>query len=138
MLVVTGTLATAAGPHSGGEAVERIGNLEDAMYVHVRTAAVFGVGYVVLAAGLLRRRTAFRLEGTLALGVLAALLAQMAIGETQWRTHLPWPLVLVHVFLATAVWAGIVALAVRLWERTGAEERRLVTDARDFSGYAGS
>jgi heme A synthase len=35
----------------------------------------------------------------------------MAIGETQYRTHLPWWLVLIHVGLAGAVWAGIVALA---------------------------
>ncbi|MDQ3866893.1 MAG: COX15/CtaA family protein [Actinomycetota bacterium] len=137
-LVVTGTLVTAAGPHSGGEAVERIGNLEDAMYVHVRTAAVFGAGYVLLAAGLLRRRTAFRFEGALALGVLAALLAQMAVGETQWRTQLPWPLVLVHVLLATAVWAGIVALAVRLWQRTGTKKRPLVTHSRALSRYRGA
>jgi heme A synthase len=43
--------------------------------------------------------------------VLALLLTQMAIGETQYRTHLPWWLVLVHVGVAGAVWAGIVALA---------------------------
>jgi heme A synthase len=43
--------------------------------------------------------------------VLAVLLVQMAIGETQYRTHLPWWLVLIHVGLAGAVWVGIVALA---------------------------
>jgi heme A synthase len=53
-------------------------------------------------------------ELLLAGGVLAALLAQMVIGDIQWRTHLPWGLVLVHVALATAVWAGVVALAARL------------------------
>lgn len=134
-LVVTGTLATAAGPHSGGEAVERIGNLEDAMEIHVRAAAVFGVGYVVLAAALLRRRTAFRFEGALAIGVLVALVAQMAVGETQWRNQLPWPLVLVHVLLATAIWAGIVGLAVRVWAQSGTETARRVTHARGLPGY---
>jgi hypothetical protein len=39
----------------------------------------------------------------------------MAIGEIQWRTHLPWGVVLVHVALAAAVWAGTVALAVLIW-----------------------
>ena len=38
----------------------------------------------------------------------------MAVGEIQWREGLPWGLVLVHVTLATAVWVGVVALAVRL------------------------
>ena len=36
---------------------------------------------------------------------------QMAVGETQWRNHLPWWLVLIHVVLATGVWTGIVAIA---------------------------
>jgi heme A synthase len=36
------------------------------------------------------------------------------VGEIQSRTELPWGLVLVHVALATAVWAGVVALAARL------------------------
>jgi hypothetical protein len=35
----------------------------------------------------------------------------MGIGELQWRTHLPWGVVLVHVILAATVWAGTVALA---------------------------
>ena len=43
--------------------------------------------------------------------MLALLLLQMGIGELQWRTELPWELVLVHVVLAAAVWAGTVALA---------------------------
>ena len=32
-----------------------------------------------------------------AVGVLVLLLVQMTIGDIQWREHLPWPLVLVHV-----------------------------------------
>ena len=43
--------------------------------------------------------------------VLALLLLQMGVGELQWRTHLPWGVVLVHVLLAATVWAGTVALA---------------------------
>jgi heme A synthase len=43
--------------------------------------------------------------------VLGLLLVQMGIGEIQWRTKLPWELVLVHVVLAAAVWAGTIALA---------------------------
>ena len=47
--------------------------------------------------------------------VLVLLLVQMGLGELQWRTHLPWGLVLVHVFLATTVWVGAVALATLFW-----------------------
>ena len=43
--------------------------------------------------------------------MFALLLVQMVVGEIQWRTKLPWELVLVHVGLAAAVWAGTVALA---------------------------
>jgi heme A synthase len=42
----------------------------------------------------------------------------MTIGDIQWREHLPWPLVLVHVTFATAVWVGVVALAARLLLRS--------------------
>ena len=40
---------------------------------------------------------------------------QMAIGETQYRTHLPWWLVLVHVTLAATVWAVLTAFVYSLW-----------------------
>lgn len=112
VLVVTGALVTAAGPHSGGEEIARFGNVLDAVHVHIGATAVFGVTFlglvVVLAAG--RLRTELALAG----GVLALLMAQMAIGEVQWRNGLPWGLVLVHVGLATLVWTGVVALAGRL------------------------
>jgi heme A synthase len=51
----------------------------------------------------------------LALGVFGLLVVQMAIGETQYRTHLPWPLVLVHVGVAAAVWAALVGFVTVLW-----------------------
>jgi heme A synthase len=53
-------------------------------------------------------------ELALAGTVLALLLAQMAVGEVQWREALPWWLVLVHVTLATAVWVVVTALASRI------------------------
>jgi cytochrome c oxidase assembly protein subunit 15 len=114
-LVVTGTLATAAGPHPGGAEVGRLGNLVDAVELHVRVTAVFGVGLLVLVAYLVRQRHerpgAFRI----ALVLLAVVLAQMAVGETQWRTQLPWGLVLVHVSLAAAIWGLTVLLVYVLW-----------------------
>ncbi len=112
LLIVSGTFATAAGPHSGGgEHIDRFGELERTVYLHGAVVGLFllsflfAIGY--LAAIRDRSPALFRLG----LGVLALLLAQMAIGEIQWRTKLPWELVLVHVALAAAVWAGTVALA---------------------------
>jgi heme a synthase len=112
VLIVSGTFATAAGPHSGGgENIDRFGELERTVYLHGAIVGLylltflFAIGY--LAAIRDRSPALFRLG----LGVLALLLVQMGIGEIQWRTKLPWELVLVHVALAAAVWAGTVALA---------------------------
>lgn len=112
VLVVTGTLVTAAGPHSGGEEIARFGNVLDAVHVHIGATAVFGITFLVLVGVLAAGRV--RAELALAGGVLALLLAQMAIGEVQWRNGLPWELVLAHVGLATLVWTGVVAIAGRL------------------------
>ena len=130
VVVVTGTLVTAAGPHPGGDNVVRLGNLVDAVEVHVRATAVFGLGFLAVVVALLRERRQARFEVSLAGVVLALLLAQMAVGEIQWRNQLPWWLVLVHVVLATAVWAGVVALAARLAPRARALPAQTATHMR--------
>jgi heme a synthase len=116
-LVVTGAVATASGPHPGAdEDVRRLGlEIADTVYVHVRVAAAFGIG--VLFVGWFLWRLRGRYPGLFLLwGALVALLvAQAIVGETQYRTALPWGLVLVHVFLAAAIWSSSVALAYALW-----------------------
>lgn len=116
-LVVSGTFATAAGPHSGGVEIDRLGTLVDSVHVHVRVTAVFGIAFLVFCALLLRRRAWSRPEGVLTGLTLALLVAQMIVGETQYRQQLPWWLVLIHVTLATLVWAGVVAVAALLRAR---------------------
>jgi heme a synthase len=116
-LVVSGTFATAAGPHSGGVEIDRLGTLVDSVHVHVRVTAVFGIAFLVFCALLLRRRAWSRPEGVLTGLTLALLVVQMIVGETQYRQQLPWWLVLVHVTLATLVWAGVVAVAALLRAR---------------------
>jgi len=115
-LVVSGAVVSASGPHSGGEDIRRLGiGIVDAVYVHVRVAAVFGIGFLVIASWLLRHRR--EAPGLLALaGVLLALLVgQAVLGEVQYRHQLPWGLVLVHVFLAASIWATTVALVHSIW-----------------------
>jgi heme a synthase len=115
-LVVTGALSTAAGPHPGDSAeIDRFWNLLDAVYVHVRATAVFGIGFLLLLGYLVRHRARAGVLLPAALGLLGLLLVQMAVGEIQWRNELPWWLVLVHVVLAGGVWAWTVALAAALW-----------------------
>jgi cytochrome c oxidase assembly protein subunit 15 len=113
-LVVSGTLVTAAGPHSGGEEIVRFGNLVEAVHIHIGATAVFGVAFLALLGLLVVERRRARVELGLAAAVLALLLAQMVVGEIQWREALPWGLVLLHVSLATAVWVLVVVLAVRI------------------------
>jgi heme a synthase len=114
VLIVTGALVTAAGPHSGGEDIRRFGDLREALHVHIGATAVFGVTFLALATALVLSRDRLRVELALAASVLGLLVTQMIVGEIQWRTELPWGVVLLHVALGTAVWAGIVALAARL------------------------
>jgi cytochrome c oxidase assembly protein subunit 15 len=116
VLVVTGTLSTAAGPHPGDSAeIERFWNLLDAVYVHVRATAVFGICFLLLLAWLARNRVRAGMLVPGAAILLVLLLVQMAVGELQWRNQLPWWLVLIHVALAAAVWAWTVGLVAALW-----------------------
>jgi heme a synthase len=114
VLIVSGSLATAAGPHSGGGAadkIDRLGRLEPVVYAHGAVVGLFlltflfSLGYLAAQRQQTPRLFAF---GAVVFGLL---LAQMGLGELQWRTHLPWGLVLTHVFLAATVWVGTVALA---------------------------
>jgi heme a synthase len=109
-LVVTGTVSTAAGPHPGSADVERLWRLHAALYVHVRATAIFGVLFLAFLVYIFRNRERWPLYAEGSGIVLFLLLVQMGVGELQYRTHLPWWLVLVHVALAAAVWACAVAL----------------------------
>jgi cytochrome c oxidase assembly protein subunit 15 len=112
VLIGTGTLATAAGPHSGGVDVPRVGSFQPAVWLHVRAVAVFAIAFLALITWLRARGSAHVRP---ALGVLGLLVLEMIVGEIQYRTHLPWGLVLVHVTLAAAVFAATVAFVARMW-----------------------
>lgn len=116
-LIVTGSVATASGPHPGSsDDVERLGlGIVDTVYVHVRVAAAFGIG--VLLVGWLLRRLCPGYPGLMRIwvGLLAVLVAQAIVGEVQYRNALPWGLVLVHVALAASIWALSLALTYALW-----------------------
>jgi len=116
VLVFTGTLVTAAGPHAGDpDVVDRLWELPDAIWVHVRASAAFGVGFLVGLAYFVRHRPATNALLKVSAALLALLLVQMAVGEIQYRNELPWWLVLVHVSLAAAIWSVTVALVTLMW-----------------------
>jgi cytochrome c oxidase assembly protein subunit 15 len=110
VVVVSGTVVTAAGPHAGDpDVVDRLWRLDQAVWLHVRVTAVFGLALLALL-WYLRRNPLRRVAYVL----VAVVLAQMLVGEVQWRSSLPWWLVLVHVSLATAIWSVTVWLVALL------------------------
>ena len=128
VLVITGSVATASGPHSGGQDIRRLGlGVTDTVYVHVRATAVFGIGLVVVGLFLWRLRS--ELPGIVRAGIalLGVLVVQLAVGEIQYRNALPWWLVVIHVALAATIWTLTVAIAYSLHRPAGplvAPERR--------------
>jgi heme a synthase len=114
VLIVSGALATASGPHSGGGAadkIDRLGRLEPIVYAHAAIVGIFLLTFIFSLGYLAARRDRSPRLFKLGAAVFVLLLVQMGLGELQWRTHLPWGLVLAHVFLAATVWVGTVALA---------------------------
>jgi cytochrome c oxidase assembly protein subunit 15 len=117
VMVATGAIATASGPHPGADQdVHRLGlGIRDTVYVHVRATAVFGIGLLLVGWQLLRARREAPGVVRLALALLGVLLVQMLVGEVQYRNALPWGLVLVHVTLAATIWALTVGVVYTLW-----------------------
>jgi cytochrome c oxidase assembly protein subunit 15 len=118
-VVVTGTFVTAGGPHAGDpDVVDRLGNLQDAIWVHVRVTAAFGIALLAVVWYLRHTRI-----GRVAFLLLGVVIAQAIVGEVQWRNALPWWLVLIHVGLAAAVWAVTVWLVALLRRPTASTAR---------------
>jgi cytochrome c oxidase assembly protein subunit 15 len=112
IVVFTGTVVTAAGPHAGDASARRL----DVAVADV--ARVHGTSVVVLLAlTLVALRTAHRerapdaVQGALRT-LLAVLVGQAAIGYVQYFTGVPAALVGAHVLGAVAVWVAVVRAAL--------------------------
>ena len=126
VLVVSGTVATAAGrfPGNNGSAVvPRLGSFYPAVYWHVRAVAAFGIVFLMLTgwAWLKRAQFPWLLGGCAVL--LAILVVQMGIGEAQYRTYgsVPWWVVVIHVATAALLFAWTVGLVGRIWRPVSAD-----------------
>ena len=116
VLIVTGAVVTASGPHPGSSAdVHRLSYWNDSIYVHVRVAAAFGIGVLIVGWLLWRIREAYPGLIRIWSGLLVVLVAQAIVGEVQYRNGLPWGIVLVHVALAAWIWAFSLGLVYVLW-----------------------
>lgn len=116
LALAAGTLATAAGPNSGGEGtgdvvkrfdVHGTGTLEWIVQRHGAIAAIFGIGIIAVWSLAKARGAGERLTLTLTLaGMLVGV--QGVIGLIQYGLELPGGLVWVHVTLATLTWVTVV------------------------------
>lgn len=120
----TGTLVTAAGPHAGDADTPRLAvEVETLAQLHAELL----VGFLGLLTGLgfaLRATPAPRLVWRRFIVLVAVVLAQGAVGVTQYLTGVPKVLVSLHVLGAAAVTVA----AAALW--TGCRDRGPVPPAR--------
>ena len=126
VVLVAGTVTTAAGPHPGhdeeGEIVPRLtalGPLDDLIHWHGRTGTVLGL--LAVGTWLVARRLGWTADLRRALTLLCLLIAaQGVIGFVQYELELPAAIVWVHVAVASAAWTTILfvnAAAGRLQPR---------------------
>ncbi|HWU20227.1 MAG TPA: COX15/CtaA family protein [Nocardioides sp.] len=98
LVITLGTVVTGAGPHAGDEHVKRNG-LSALQTAQLHADAVFLLCGLTIALVVVRRSRASS-------ALLAAVVANGAIGFVQYFTHLPIALVAVHMLGATLVMAA--------------------------------
>jgi cytochrome c oxidase assembly protein subunit 15 len=108
IVVTTGTIVTATGPHGGDEDAKRFAfDIRVVARIHGTSVIVFLV--LVLATLWVLRRTHAPRDVQQRLGVLLVVtLAQAGIGYAQYLTGIPALLVGFHLAGATAVWSAVV------------------------------
>jgi len=125
VVLVTGTLVTAAGPHAGDRSPTRTVprlkvEIETLVHVHSSLLIAYLALLVGLGGGLLAVHAARPI--LLRLGVLLTLVcAQAAVGTVQYFTGVPAVLVAMHVAGAAACTAATAALWASMRERAEAE-----------------
>ncbi|HVL03452.1 MAG TPA: COX15/CtaA family protein [Acidimicrobiales bacterium] len=108
LVVFTGTVVTASGPHAGDSQAARLGlDVPDVARVHGIWVVALVVLTLVLTIASARQATPPDVQraSRLLLGVLAG---QAAVGYTQYFTGVPALLVGVHILGAIAVWIAVV------------------------------
>ncbi len=110
LVVFTGTVVTASGPHAGDSQAARLDLfLPDVARLHGLSVVVLASLALVLAVGLRRQQAPPAVQRSSRV-LLAVLVAQAAVGYTQYFTGVPALLVGVHILGAVAVWSAVVAL----------------------------
>ena len=122
VVVITGTVVTGSGPHGGDTHAQRFPYLpSDIARVHGTSVVVF-LGLTLITAVWLHRIGARPETMRRTTVLLVAIVAQAAVGYTQYFTGLPALLVGVHIAGAAAVWTATVRFYLGLFHRSGAPE----------------
>src|SRR3954447_14599854 len=115
LTLLAGTIATAAGPHAGGEGtgdkVVRLdwfgsGTLNWAIHQHGALATLLGLA-AVGTWFLLRARDADPQARTALTAACVLIACQGFVGSTQYALHLPGEIVWIHVVLAALTWLSL-------------------------------
>jgi heme a synthase len=127
VVVVTGTVVTGSGPHSGdvpGESARATRldfHIPDVVRIHGTSAMVL-LGLVLVTLALVYRTGAARAVVNRLGLLLTVLVAQAGVGYAQYFNDIPALLVGIHVAGATALWAATVWFALGVTERPPVEE----------------
>lgn len=125
VVLVTGTLVTAAGPHAGDRSPTRtVPRLKVAVDTLVHAHSSLLVAYLALLVGLGFGLLAVRAAGPILrrlIVLLALVCAQAAVGTAQYFTGVPAALVALHVAGAAACTAATAALWASMRERAEPE-----------------
>jgi cytochrome c oxidase assembly protein subunit 15 len=115
LTLAAGTIATAAGPHAGGEGTHDIvprlrwrgsGTLDWAIHQHGALATLLGLSAVGVWF-LLRSRGADAQTRSALTAVCVLVACQGFVGSTQYALHLPAEIVWFHVVLAALTWLAL-------------------------------
>ena len=125
-MVFTGTLVTGTGPNSGDDRARRLSfQLTEIARVHSATVWCFTIVTLVLALRLSRQSTDMPQRAwRLARWLLAAVVAQGAVGYIQYALGVPPSIVEIHVVGAVVVWSLTMLLYLQLFDRGPADVER--------------
>ena len=110
LVVLTGTVVTASGPHAGDDQAQRLDFVvRDVARVHSGAVLVLLALLLVVLRWLWNERAPAPVRDAAAV-LLVAVVAQGAVGYTQYFTGVPALLVGVHIVGALAVWIAVTRL----------------------------
>ncbi|MEX2254775.1 MAG: COX15/CtaA family protein [Acidimicrobiia bacterium] len=130
IVVVTGTVVTATGPHGGDQDVKRF-DFDIRVVARIHGTSVIAFVILILVIFWMLRKTRAPRAVEQRLGVLLVVtVTQAAIGYTQYLTGIPALLVGFHLAGATAVWAATVWFLLGLVERDAPAEAPVDSSGR--------